>query len=427
MTEVPKIVYHRLRAAGQTAEGAHPEADMLAAFAEQALSPFEREGVLEHLALCGDCRETVALALPALETAASPVERAVEAARTPVSVTARQSWLGWGNLRWSNLGWAALAAGIAVAVLIVRPGLEHRQKPNQSVSSVATQTASPAGAAAPTAQVASRLAAEGGVEKKGNEFEAKREISSNKPAAALRIAPSRKAEEGTLVADNLRKDLGGLDKLAPAPPPAAHAFEAPSITTEAVEVSGVVAGADAELPVNGRSMARIEAPPIEKAKPARGELGILEAQKTAVANSAAPAAPQPMNGMLVARAAGSSPTPMKGMASLKQSALWMIKAGVLQRSLDGGQSWQTAVRADHALLCSANRAQEVWAGGQAGTLEHSADGGVTWNAIEPSFHGQSLKSDITGIEMRDPAEVVLTTADHEVWSSVDGGKTWQKK
>ena len=76
MTEVPKIVYDRLRATERDLQGrdaldpAHPNADLLTAFAEQALSPTEREGVFGHLALCGGCRELVALALPAEEVAA---------------------------------------------------------------------------------------------------------------------------------------------------------------------------------------------------------------------------------------------------------------------------------------------------------------------------------------------------------------------
>ena len=67
MTEVPKIVYDRLRAA--LPKQAHPDADLLTAFAEQALLATERDGVLQHLALCGDCREVAALALPAADVA----------------------------------------------------------------------------------------------------------------------------------------------------------------------------------------------------------------------------------------------------------------------------------------------------------------------------------------------------------------------
>src|SRR5260370_16806372 len=82
MTEVPKIVYDRLRAA--LPEQAHPDADLLTAFAEQALSAAEREGVLQHLALCEDCRDVVALALPAADI--TPPQTADEnGVRTTVS------------------------------------------------------------------------------------------------------------------------------------------------------------------------------------------------------------------------------------------------------------------------------------------------------------------------------------------------------
>ena len=89
MTEVPKIVYDRLRAARsrralseETApEPAHPDADLLTAFAEQALSATERDDVLEHLALCKDCREAIALALPAEDIGAARIADKTEEVR----------------------------------------------------------------------------------------------------------------------------------------------------------------------------------------------------------------------------------------------------------------------------------------------------------------------------------------------------------
>ena len=84
-------------------------------------------------------------------------------------------------------------------------------------------------------------------------------------------------------------------------------------------------------------------------------------------------------------------------------------------------------RADRALLCYGQRGQEVWAGGQAGRLLHSIDNGTTWSAVAVSFNGQSLSSDVTNLDMRGTAGVVLSTDTHEIWSSSDGGKTWEKK
>ena len=58
-------------AAAADGGGVHPDADLLTAFSEQLLTGREREGVVEHLARCGDCREVVAFALPAMEEAAA--------------------------------------------------------------------------------------------------------------------------------------------------------------------------------------------------------------------------------------------------------------------------------------------------------------------------------------------------------------------
>ena len=123
---------------------------------------------------------------------------------------------------------------------------------------------------------------------------------------------------------------------------------------------------------------------------------------------------------------------------------WTITGGVLQRSADSGQSWQNAVRADHPLLCYASHDDDVWTGGQAGTLFHSADGGATWVQVQPSVKGRALSSDVTQIDLRSrdvrgnlsgnvrgdvrsPAEIEISTSNNELWSSADGGRTWEKK
>src|SRR6202165_1843521 len=114
MTEVPKIVSDRLRTA--LPEQAHPDADLLSAFAEQALSATERDGILQHLALCGDCRDVVALALPAATVAPPQTapqtagEDRVKAAGSRAGPPAPHKL----SFAWPTLRWAALAAGVAV-------------------------------------------------------------------------------------------------------------------------------------------------------------------------------------------------------------------------------------------------------------------------------------------------------------------------
>ena len=155
MTEVPKIVQYRLRA-GRPADASHPDADVLAAFTEQALSQAERDNVLGHLALCADCREVVVLALPATEAVAAragAVGAEAATVSTPISDKPRRNWFAWADTHSFNLRWAALAAGVAVALFAAYAGFGHHGNP---ALPGAAQTATSTGPSAP-AQIASEL------------------------------------------------------------------------------------------------------------------------------------------------------------------------------------------------------------------------------------------------------------------------------
>src|SRR5438045_8358323 len=97
MTDVPKIVLGSLRRASNP--GNHTGADLLTAFAEQALAKRERLHVLEHLAQCSQCREIVSLARP--EIAEPQTALKLFSLRSPV-------------LRWGAL--AACAGGVGAVV-----------------------------------------------------------------------------------------------------------------------------------------------------------------------------------------------------------------------------------------------------------------------------------------------------------------------
>ena len=124
MQNVPKIVRERLKATTPDLSASHPEADLLTAFAEHSLPGREKDLVIEHLARCGDCREIVALALPAME--------AVEPVKT-VALPAR----GW--LTWPALRWGLVAAGV---VAIASLGIVQYQRSNAS-RSMAEKSAGP--------------------------------------------------------------------------------------------------------------------------------------------------------------------------------------------------------------------------------------------------------------------------------------------
>ena len=92
----------------------HPDAEILSAFAEQALSAKERSEVLEHLGVCGRCREIVALAREAAGAEFSP-------ARTEV-VRPRAWWRSWGL---ALAPAAAVAATAAIAIYVHQRGVER--------------------------------------------------------------------------------------------------------------------------------------------------------------------------------------------------------------------------------------------------------------------------------------------------------------
>jgi hypothetical protein len=125
MQNLPKIVRERLRTATPAVN--HPDADELTAFAERSLPEFERDFVLEHLARCGDCRDIVALALPAME----PVETAASRSPSP----SPGAWLTWPALRWGFV-----AAGIAAIASFGILQYQRRARPTTMALKQSTHT-----------------------------------------------------------------------------------------------------------------------------------------------------------------------------------------------------------------------------------------------------------------------------------------------
>src|SRR5207247_1094041 len=143
MAKLPKIARDRLRQrnnpspvdlrsagglnatpAASLGAGQHPDANLLAAFAERRLAGSERTLLLGHLADCAQCRELVALVFPSPEVQAAVAEATRPASESPAWLRRPEwlrspAWPGWGTLR------AALLAGSVGVVVIggVRAGV----------------------------------------------------------------------------------------------------------------------------------------------------------------------------------------------------------------------------------------------------------------------------------------------------------------
>ncbi|MGB9073779.1 MAG: YCF48-related protein [Terriglobales bacterium] len=439
MSDVPKIVHERLRAASPEkaspegeVPGAHPDPDVLTAFAEQALTPAEREGVLEHLALCGDCREVVALALPAAESVPVPDIAAQADDARAVTVKPQRNWFAWPGFGWHGfaghgLRWAALAAGVVVAgaIILTRSGkpnqpLEARHQVTTAISEPAAATAAkPAAPAQANSEIASTAELKPRQQTVGAQLNRQLNRRSldkeSKIVADLKTAPAEAAvAERPSRPPAMKKDLvanAAPSSFGATPPPVPSA-------SETVEVTGAAAAVNTEDALVARNEAT---PAISKAKPA-------------VPATDEAAAPPKSAGLEMKAVSGGNAGNLRSRAeavNLPQAATvaaqWTLSSGALQRSLDHGATWQTSLRADRPLLCFAARGSEIWAGGKAGALVHSADGGTTWTQVNPAADGRALSADVTHIEARSATEIVLSTNSGESWTTLDGGKSWVKK
>ena len=444
MSDVPKIVHDRLRAA--VPREAHPDADMLTAFAEQALSGGEREMVVRHLAHCGDCREVIALSIPPLE-AVPPAEGARDEVSARATLNARsRSWFAWPTLRW-----AGLAAGVvAVAsVLILQPG----KQPERTAPAALLQDENKVRATdvvaervTPVVNELSHSTAERPVkpgsalvlEKRTARRDAPEPRREQTRIASASVPPANDKREGSVetkqsfaFSATTAASTGGnysVEKVPAAPTASAKtAITASDALNGSSQEVVVVNGAAVEVqpsPAEGKLMARNAEPlPINKAKPAAKEEGDLKSQVEG-GETQAQSAPAYLgsNSTLALQKQRSKQSKDRNIA-----AQWSLAQGRLQRSVDAGGTWQIALQLEHPLLSFGARGGDVWAGGQSGTLFHSADSGTTWAMVQPSTNAGALAADIVAIEIRGPADVVLSTSNNESWSSTDGGKTWEKK
>lgn len=449
MQNVPKIVVKRLHS---PAAESHPDADLLTAFAEQSLAGSERDGVLQHLARCGDCREVIALALPATQDA---------------TLTQSESASGIGWFRLPVLRWGFVAATvIAVASVAVVQYKEHRpemvaistnvtpsdQLTTDRLSEKRSPESAPSAPPAPhTARAHSALTTQ------------KRTPSA--PASLARSQPTRGAGTGGGV-------ISGSIQRNPEPTASGSQTPLPAPENQAAQVT-----------VQASAQNQSEDQPTMNGLPEPSQADLVAKAKPALP----PGSPV---GMAPAPMLRADPSLMKTQGAPR----WTISSsGLLQRSSDGGQTWTDVNITDnasskmirsaqsriqnrmkksetvaHAGAPSADEAEpepdatqpspsaaaapamksvgaqsgqsaptifralsvssdEVWVGGSGAALYHTADGGNVWVRVLPSDAGIALTGDIVSIQFSDPHNGTVTTSNAEVWTTPDAGQTWRKQ
>jgi hypothetical protein len=357
MNQVPKIVRQRL---GATSDPAHPDANLLSAYAQKALDQREEATILGHLAQCADCRQLLFLAQPELEAAPQVV-------RQPAKAPA-----GFHGMRWAFWAAAVLVVG-GLLMLNDRQQSSHDQMAQVARPAMTQPTpASPSPATAPTDEVAAPA------------------MSANaKAKTETGIMPKTLAQPES----SRPTEVATLDQLQSGPAPSVHSENSPA--------------RDSSL-----------------SKQSEGKASDAEERKDAAAGAFAPRAA--FAGDAKAEANRMAANAM--VLSKTSGPRWTLTPdGVLERSFDAGQTWETVpVAANATFRVVSALGSDIWVGGAAGALYHSKDAGQHWEQVKPAVDGNALTADITGLEFSDAQHGKVASASG-VWTTSDAGETWQKQ
>jgi hypothetical protein len=389
MSDVPvRLLREALREDAATAPStACLDVDRLAAWSDGRLDGADRAAAESHAASCARCQMMLAaMAITAPPPAARP-------------------WWRTGTYKWL----APLAAATAAAVLWVAVP----RRPIEPTA-LATRT-SPIATTAPAPS------------------EPRAADASNTQRATDLIAPSVPAA----VQPQATRDPRGALGAAVAAPPAAQAAPAQAAESSALRDVAAPPPLRGSNPVGLDALAFSALPAAPKAPAAPPQPQATQATSNAVVppatlEGAVGVTPNATESVQLRRERAAAPA----QALAKTSALapdivspdrnmrWRLRtAGIVERSIDGGLTWQTQATGVATVLVSgaAPSATICWVVGARGTVLRSTDG-ATWHRV-----GFPAETDLTAVLASDATHASVTAADGRTFTTADGGTTWRSR
>ncbi len=391
--------------AGGATGSACPDAEILAAYAEQGLAKDEAARWESHFADCNRCQKIIAVLAASGEEL---TEAEIKKFGTLVATSsARELGSGTATVRISRrpalVRWLAPAIGVAAAVVVwfaLRPVLQHEMQDSQRIATIgAAQGSGEAVPAAPAAKPDETQMAQANVPPPpavANGVLRRDTTAAQSKSSAATREETRKKE--TFQAQSAPPDA--QDRLAPA-------SEAPEKDKQAAPVPGTELKSQ-NVDVIGGAVAAAPTPAREAGGAAGGAVALsARNQVSALAKVAAP--------------------PVV-FGSPDRRALWRLgPGGRIEHSSDQGQTWQpqsSGVTAD--LVAGAAPSEKVaWIAGRGGIILRTEDGDH-WQQVMPPLPQAAAGAipDWTGIEARDALHATIISQDLRRFATEDGGRKW---
>jgi hypothetical protein len=388
-----RLIARSLEGEADVSGRACPDADLLAAWFDRSLSASEAERIEAHASACAVCQQILA----DLARSEPPVVRAA-----PVPQPGRPWHWHW---RW-------LVPAVTVVVVVVVVGNRTLRAPQAPVTVVAREDAAVRGDQAPamgadavqtpapqtaTMPVGPAVAKDSAAPPAGV---GQRNEQKRATARADTNAPTGGSVGGILPPDAERR---AAPAAAPAMPPPLQQ-QAPPKSDEAV----------------GYAAARMAA-----AKPADARLRAEESVVTAVPPGATPAPAvggAAMNSVSLKAESRAGLVPAVALSPRGQFAWRVGEGGRIDRSTDGGISWQAQASGITANLKGASAASDTacWAVGAAGAVLRTTDG-TTWQRLE-----SPTGADLVSVRALSRDAAIVKASDGSEYSTSDAGKTWRK-
>jgi len=449
------VLRSTLRSGKQMPSSGCPEPDLLAAYFEHSLIPSETTQLESHVSTCSRCREILA-ALTVEEL--KPAENVLTAARTgPLAaappatfdrvhadalprteaVSRPRLFLNW---RWLAPTAVAAAAFALWVALRPAPGTHQAQLSSDQAASVPAPHAREAlptrdeqlpkpesesnARKGPDSLVASSaprsaISTRGGRVKKDDVVRFSREnAQASDPAKTgsdprtfrpqLSDVPSRIfVERSRVEQDQLARERDPSPQAPPTPFAHEKQEEAAKYKEEA-KTAGAAVSEKPRLDEASRDSKKRAPETPRLPAPDVTSVGTYRAKELETSQPSLALALQP-----------NRQVPAPG-----SSTLWRFgSAGLIERSLDAGQSWQR--QESHVtvelLAASAPTENVCWIVGRAGTILRTADG-VTWERI-PSPE----PADWIAVVARSAQVAIIASRESRRYTTADAGRTWQRQ